>query len=106
MRGKGPHVASLDEVRITRNGDAAVIGYAAPSVGATHFRLGPEVQNMSDQEILDQWNDCVRTREHAAAEYEHVAVEDPAGQSRRSSTSRRATSGRRAATCSAASSTT
>jgi hypothetical protein len=79
MRRKGPHLASLDEVRITRSGDEAVIEYADPSVWTTHFRLGPEVQHMSDQEVLDQWNDCVRAREQAAAEYEHAAVEIPPG---------------------------
>lgn len=46
MQRKGPHVASLDEVTITRNGDAGVIEYADPSVWTAHFRLGPEVQHM------------------------------------------------------------
>jgi hypothetical protein len=79
MRRKRPHVASLDEVKITRHGDEAIIEYADESVWTTHFKLGPEVQDLTDQEILERWNECVLAREQAAAEYEHVAVEIPPG---------------------------
>lgn len=103
MRRKGPHLASLDEVRITRNGDEAVIEYADPNVWTTPFRPGPEVLHMSDQEILDQWNDCLRAREQAATEYEyeHVAVEIPPGKPPRPGSGCRASAGGRAATGSA-----
>lgn len=43
MRLKRPYVASLDQVRITREDDAAVIEYAEPGVCTTHFKLGPEI---------------------------------------------------------------
>jgi hypothetical protein len=36
-RPKRPHVASLDEVKITRQGNSAVIEYADPNISTTHF---------------------------------------------------------------------
>ncbi len=79
MRRRRPYVASLDQVRITRNGDEAVIEYADEKVWPTHFMLGSEVQRMTDQEILDRWNECVLAQQEVAAQYEHVAVEIPPG---------------------------
>lgn len=79
MRMKRPHLASLDQVRITREGDAAVIEYADPTVATTHFTLGTDVHAMTDQEILDRFNEYIQARDQAMAEYEHIAVEIPPG---------------------------
>ena len=40
MRFKRPEVASLDQVRISRVEDVAVIEYVEPGFWTTHFRLG------------------------------------------------------------------
>lgn len=80
MRMKKPRVATLEEVRITREGEeVAVIEYLEPGISTTHFRIGPKIQGMSDQEVLDLFNESIRARERLAAEYEHVAVEIPPG---------------------------
>lgn len=79
MRMKRLRVASLDEVRITRDGADAIIEYADPAVSTTCLRLGPEVQRMTDREILDRFNEGILAMEQSAAEYEHVAVEIPPG---------------------------
>ena len=79
MRRKRPHVASLDEVRITREGDVAIIEYADERVWTTRLKLGPAVQHMTDEEILDRWNEGVLAQEQFAAEYEYIAVEIPPG---------------------------
>jgi hypothetical protein len=64
LRIKKPHVATLDEVRITRAGDdVAIIEYLEPGISATNFRIGPEIQRMTDQEVLDLFNDSIRARE-------------------------------------------
>ena len=52
MRIRKPRRASLDDVKISRDGDAAVIEFADPSVSTTHFKIGPQVRQMSDQAIL------------------------------------------------------
>lgn len=79
MRPKRPHVASLDEVTITRESDAAIIAYKQPGIRTTHFTLGPDVHLMRDQEIPDRFNAGVRATEAMAAAYHHVAVEIPTG---------------------------
>src|SRR5262249_29433555 len=79
MRLKRPRVASLDEVTIGRDADGAIIAYREPGFHTTHFMLGPEVHQLSDQEILDRFNDTIRATESLAAGYHHVAVEIPPG---------------------------
>jgi len=79
MPRKRPFVASLDQVRITRDGEVAIIEYADADVWTTNFELGPGAQSMSDQEILDRWNRGVEATEDLIAEYEHECVEIPPG---------------------------
>jgi hypothetical protein len=79
MRRKKSRVARLDEVRITRGPEDAVIEYVEPDISTTRFTVGPEIQQMSDQEILDLFNESLRAQEELAAAYEHVAVEIPPG---------------------------
>jgi hypothetical protein len=75
-----PHKASPDELKITRDGDDVIIAYADDSVATTHFKLGRErIAAMTDDEIIDYWNEHLEGCAVAAAEYEHVAVEVPAG---------------------------
>jgi len=80
MRMKKPRVATLEQVRIAREGEeVAVIEYLEPGISTTNFRIGPEIQGMSDQEVLDLFNKSIRARERLAAAYEHIAVEIPPG---------------------------
>jgi hypothetical protein len=79
MRLKRPHIATLDEVVITREDDGTVIAYKDRTVQTTHFQLGPGVHGMTDREILDRFNEDIRATEALAAAYQHVAVEIPPG---------------------------
>jgi len=79
VRLKKPCIASPEQVRITREGEYAIIEYADSSIMTVHFKIGPEIGKMTDQDILDLHNDIVRTREEMAAGYEHVGVEIPLG---------------------------
>jgi hypothetical protein len=79
MRKKRPHVAGLDEVRIRREGDDAIIEFHDQAVAVTYMRIGHCVHRMSDRQILDEFNRVVADEQRAAAEYQHVAVEIPAG---------------------------
>ncbi|MFO8059710.1 MAG: hypothetical protein R6U70_03510 [Bacillota bacterium] len=51
-----PYLASLDQVRITRDGELAVIIYDEPGIAPVQLWIGPRIHDMSDQEILDQHN--------------------------------------------------
>ena len=79
MRKKRPHVAVLDELKIVRKGQYAEIEYCDPTVAGVTLKLGPEVQNMTDQEIVNRLNDVIQAQQKMAAEHEYVAVEIPEG---------------------------
>jgi hypothetical protein len=76
---KKPYIATLDQVRISRQGENAVIEYIEPNVRTTHLTIGPEVQAMTDQEILERHNQVLRAQQQMASEYEHIAIEIPPG---------------------------
>jgi hypothetical protein len=79
MKLKRPYVATLDQVRITSGEEEAIIEYREPDVSTTHLKLGPCVREMSDQQILDSFNETIVARDRARAQYEHVAIEIPPG---------------------------
>jgi len=79
MPRKRPFVASFNQVRITRDRDAAIIEYADPDVGTTRFTLGPELHSMTDEDILERWNEGVEATEDLIADYEHICIEVPPG---------------------------
>jgi hypothetical protein len=70
---------SPDQVRITREGEHAILDAADPSAASVSFRLGEQIHSMSDAEILDAWNRHAEATQRLADEYEHVAIEIPPG---------------------------
>lgn len=77
-----PHVASADQVRITRDGDAAlIIEYADDTVATTHLTVGAEklATMTTDGELLDYWNDHVRDEDEFRKSVDYVATEIPLG---------------------------
>ncbi len=79
MRRKERYIARLDEVTIARDGEDAVIQYKEAGIPTTHLKIGPEIAEMSDEAILELFNDTLRAQAQLAAEYKHVAVEVPLG---------------------------
>lgn len=62
-----PHVASPDEVRITREADAAIIEYGDPDMATTHFTIGADkLGTMTDADILELWNESIEARDSSA----------------------------------------
>ena len=51
MRKKKPRVAKLGEVRISRDGEDAIIEFIDATIATTHLKLGLEVHETADQEI-------------------------------------------------------
>jgi len=78
-RVKKPQRASLDEVRIERDGEYAVITFADETVGGMHLKLGPEVHGMSDLEILDRFNEVAAAMEANVNAWDQTVIEIPAG---------------------------
>ena len=75
MRMKKPRRASMDEVRITREGEFAIIENADPTVSVMHLKIGTEIRLMSDQEILDLFNDVIASQDQLRAEHENIVTE-------------------------------
>lgn len=79
MQRKERYLVRLDEVTVTREGEAAVIQYKEAGVPTTHLTIGPALTSMSDAEIVELFNDTLRAQAALAASYKHVAVEVPVG---------------------------
>ncbi len=79
MRIKKPRRASLDELRITRSGETAIIEHADPMVGTMSLTLGPDIHQMTNDDIFNKFNDIMDAQEQLAAEYENIVVEIPPG---------------------------
>jgi hypothetical protein len=56
-RKKRPHVATPDEIRITRDGDFAIISYVDETIETTQYQVGADrLARMTDEDILAVWN--------------------------------------------------
>jgi hypothetical protein len=79
MKRKERYIVRLDEVILTRGSDYADIQYKEAGVPSTRLQIGPQISGMSDEEIIELFNETLRAQAQLAAEYKHVAVEVPLG---------------------------
>ena len=79
MRLKRPRPASPDQVRITREGETAVIEYADASVRVVNLRVGPSLAEMTDAEVLELFNDMLKAQAEIAAGVDPTLIEIPPG---------------------------
>ena len=80
MRLKKPRPASLDEVRITREGDTAVIDYVDPSIAGISLLFGrAALAELTDTEVLEQLNAALAAQAERAASMDRTLVEVPPG---------------------------
>ena len=79
MRTKRPRPASPDEVRITRDGDTAIIEYADSSIRVVHLQIGPTLPTMTDAEILAMYNEGLEAQAEIAASIDPTLTEIPPG---------------------------
>ena len=79
MRKKRPRPGSLDQVRITREGETAVIEYADPSVRVVNLQVGPSLAEMTDAEVLELFNDMLEAQAEIAAGVDPTLTEIPPG---------------------------
>lgn len=79
MKRKQRYIVRPEEVIVTRDGESAIITYKEEGVPTTHLTIGPLIAQMTDQEIVERFNDTLRAQARLAAEYKHIAVEVPLG---------------------------
>lgn len=77
---KRPHVASPEQVRITRDGDDAIIEYADSKIATTRLRMGAkQLAAMTDAEVLTFWNEHVQASQGFREGHNYIATEIPVG---------------------------
>ncbi len=80
MRSKKPIRARIDQVRITRDGEDAIVEYVDPGISGVRLTIGPAIRTMSDREILDLLNGVVASQERLLADWDRTVVEMPPGE--------------------------
>jgi hypothetical protein len=77
---KRPHVASPEQVRITRDGDYATIEYADGQIATTRLKMGADrLAVMTDTDVLAFWNEHIEANQAFRDSYNYVATEIPVG---------------------------
>jgi hypothetical protein len=79
MKRRERYIARPDEVTVTRDGDSALIQYVEKGIPGTNLTIGPRIHQMTDEEIVEMHNECLREQTRLAASYRHVAIETPLG---------------------------
>jgi hypothetical protein len=74
-----PYPVTFDQVRITREGETATVEYIDGQISTVSLRIGPELAEMSDQQILDQHNQMLQAQRALADSIDWTAVEVPPG---------------------------
>ena len=79
MRKQPPRQASPDEVKISREGETAIIEFTDPGFSVSRVRIGPTLATMADDEVLDLFNAMLAAQAEIAAGFDSTAVEIPPG---------------------------
>src|SRR6266404_4007415 len=79
MKKPRPIVYNPNEIIITRDQDYAHIKYKDPDFGETRLQIGREAAEMTDQEIVDLYNDILNAEAELVRENKYIASEPPLG---------------------------
>ena len=80
MPKKKPRISRPDQVRISREGEEAIIEFLDSETATTHLSIGPQIRQMTDEEILLLFNRVIAAQIRNRDELgEYVAVEIPVG---------------------------
>jgi hypothetical protein len=76
MRLKKPIRALIDQVRITREGNDAIIDYADAGISGTRLTIGPQIVTMTDRDIVDVFNGILAAQERLLAGWNKTVIEE------------------------------
>jgi hypothetical protein len=79
MRLKKPVPALIDQVRITRDGNDAIIEYADPEISGTRLTIGPQIETMTDRDIVDIFNGVMAAQARLLLGWNRRVIEIPPG---------------------------
>jgi hypothetical protein len=80
MRLRKPTRVLIDQVRITREGNDAIIDYADAGISGTRLTIGPDIATMTDREISDVFNGILAAQERILAAWDKTVIEEPPGE--------------------------
>ena len=80
MRPKRPTHVSIDQVRVTREGNEATIDHADASAPTVYLTIGPGIDSMTDADIVAMYNDILDAQWALLQEWDKTVVEEPPGE--------------------------
>jgi hypothetical protein len=80
MRLKKPTYVLIDQARMTREGNDAIIDYADAGISGTRITVGPAIATMTDREIIDVFNGILAAQERLLAAWDKTIIEEPLGE--------------------------
>jgi hypothetical protein len=80
MRLKKPTRVSIEQVRITREGNEAIVDHADAGISGAHLTIGPEIATMTDAEIVDLYNGILESQHRLLAELDKTVIEESLGE--------------------------
>jgi hypothetical protein len=80
MRPKKPTHVLIDQVRITREGNDAIIVHADESVSGARIAIGAGIATMTDAEIVEMYNDILDSQRALVAAWDKTVTEEPPGE--------------------------
>jgi hypothetical protein len=104
MRPKRPTHVLIDQVRITREGNDAIIDHADANLSGARIAIGPGIATMTDADIVEMYSDILDAQWGLLEGWDKTVVEEPPGE-KQIDYHETATNGSRAAMFCAASST-
>jgi len=79
MRKKKQIPAVIDQVRITRDGNDAIIEHADPTIPETRLTIGPQMKTMTDRDIVDVFNGVMAAQQRLLEDWDRTVTEIPPG---------------------------
>jgi len=80
MRPKRPTHVLIDQVRVTREGNDAIIEHADANLSGARIAIGPGIATMTDADIVEMYSDILDAQWGLLEGWDKTVVEEPPGE--------------------------
>ena len=80
MRTKKPTRILIEQVRITREGNDAIIDHADENLSGARIAIGAGITTMTDADIVEMYNDILDSQWALLEAWDKTVVEEPPGE--------------------------
>ena len=80
MRPKRPTHVLIDQVRVTREGNDAIIDHADANLSGARIAVGPGIATMTDADIVEMYSDILDAQWGLLEAWDKTVVEEPPGE--------------------------